>query len=162
MNVAIKLEQYNHNNIFFCDSIKNSIINEGIFIRILYSNSYVLINGIFLLISLNDITFCKYYNKFKCVFNINFNKNIINEIKIIEEQLLNKINIKNKEPQFKIYEQMKNGYIKLYNEINEIAEINKNNNSQNFILKISGIWETQTNYGLTYKFIKPLLFILEN
>jgi hypothetical protein len=165
MNVAIKIDQYNHNNIFFCDSIKNSIINEGTFIRILYSNSYVLINGIFLLITLNDIVFCKYYNKYKCCFNANINKNVINEIKIIEEQLLNKINIKHKTPQCKIYEQMKNGCIKLYNEINEIREvneINKINNSQNFILKISGIWETQTNYGLTYKIIKPLLFILES
>ena len=53
----------------------------------------------------------------------------------------------------------------LHNEINEIREvneINKGSNSQNFILKISGIWETQTNYGLTYKIIKPLLFILES
>jgi Zn-dependent M16 (insulinase) family peptidase len=152
MNIAIQIENYDKNNIFFCDSIKNSIINEGIFFRILYSNSYVLMNGIFLLIKLNDVTFNKYYNKFKCNFNTNINKEIINKIKIIEEQILEKINIQNKGPQYKIYEQMKNGSIKLYNEINE------NNIDQNFILKISGIWETHTNYGLTYKFIKPLYF----
>ena len=70
MNIAIKIEQYDSNKIFFCESIKNSIINEGIFIRILYSTSYVVINGVFLLINLNDITFNKYYNKFKCNFNV--------------------------------------------------------------------------------------------
>ena len=154
MNIAIKIEQYDSNKIFFCESIKNSIINEGIFIRILYSNSFVVINGVFLLVNLNDITFNKYYNKFKCNFNVNLNKDIIHEIKLIEEQILQKINIKNKIPQYKIYEQMKNGSIKLYNEINEY------NNDEKFILKISGIWETQTNYGLTYKFIKPLHFCL--
>jgi uncharacterized membrane protein (UPF0182 family) len=111
-------------------------------------------NGIFILIKLNDITYNKYYNKFKCNFNINLNKDTINKIKIIEEGILQKINIQNKMPQYKIYEQMKNGSIKLYNEINE------NDNNTNFILKISGIWETQTNYGLTYKFIKPLHFCL--
>jgi hypothetical protein len=156
MYIAIKIEQYEHDNIFFCDSIKNSIINEGIFFRILYSNSYLIMNGIFLSIKLNDITFNKYYNKyynkFKCNFNINLNKDIINKIKVIEEQILQKIYIQNKVPQYKIYEQMKNGCIKLYNEINE------DNIDQNFILKISGIWETQTNYGLTYKFIKPFGF----
>ena len=116
MNIAIKIEQYDSNKIFFCESIKNSIINEGIFIRILYSTSYVVINGVFLLINLNDITFNKYYNKFKCNFNVNVNKDIIHEIKLIEEQILQKINIKNKIPQCKIYEQMKNGSIKLYND----------------------------------------------
>jgi hypothetical protein len=154
MNIAIKIEQYQSDNLFFCESIKNSIINEGIFIRILYSNSCVVMNGIFLFINLNDIMFNKYYNKFKCSFNVNLNKDIINKIKIIEEQILQKINIKNKVPQYKIYEQMKNGGIKLYNEINE------HNNNENFILKISGIWETQSNYGLTYKFIKPLYFVI--
>jgi hypothetical protein len=29
-----------------------------------------------------------------------------------------------------------------------------NKSTCSFILKISGIWETQYNYGLTYKFIK--------
>jgi len=154
MNIAIKIKQYDPNNIFFCNSIKNSIINEGIFIRILYSNSYVIMNGIFLLIKLNEIIINKYYNKFKCNFNVNLNKDIINKIKAIEEQILQKINIQKKIPQYKIYEQMKNGSIKLYNEINE------DNNDKSLILKISGIWETQTNYGLTYKFIKPLRFCL--
>ena len=57
------------------------------------------------------------------------------------------IEIKNKISQLKIHEQLKNGNIKLFNEVT-----NKNNCS--FILKISGIWETHSNYGLTYKFIK--------
>ena len=95
MNIAIKIEQYDSNKIFFCESIKNSIINEGIFIRILYSTSYVVINGVFLLINLNDITFNKYYNKFKCNFNVNVNKDIIHEIKLIEEQILQNINLLN-------------------------------------------------------------------
>jgi hypothetical protein len=46
----------------------------------------------------------------------------------------------------KIYEQLRNGNIKLFNEVNK--------SFCSFILKISGIWETQFNYGLTYKFIK--------
>ena len=67
-------------------------------------------------------------------------------LKIIEENLLRKFEINNKIPQFKIYEQLQNGNIKIFTDIG-------NKSIASFILKISGIWETQYNYGLTYKFI---------
>lgn len=147
MNLVKKIEQYDENNIFFCEPIKNNIMIEGNFIRILYSTYNITLNGVYLLIELNDITSEKYYNKNKCTFNVNSHKEFIEKIKIIEENLLKKIEIKNKIPQFKIYEQLMNGNIKFFCDANT-----KNTNS--FILKISGIWETQLNFGLTYKFTK--------
>ena len=145
MNIVKNMNQYDENNIFFCEPIKNNIMNEGNFIRILYSTHNILLNGIYLLIKLNDISCEKYYNKFKCSFNPVNHKDVIENIKIIEENILKKIDIK-KIPQFKITEQLKNGNIKLFNTIDEF--------DSSFIVKISGIWETQYNYGLTYKFIK--------
>jgi len=56
------------------------------------------------------------------------------------------INITGKYPQYKIYEQLKNGNIKLFSE-----SFDKITNK--FLLKIAGIWETDTEYGLTYKFL---------
>ena len=147
MNIVKRIDQYNENNVYFCEPIKNNIMNEGFFIRILYSTHNVVLNGIYLLINLNDITCEKYYNKYKCTFNINTHKDLIDSIKLIEENILKKMDFKNKNPQYKINEQLKNGNIKLFNEVTH-----KNNVS--FIIKISGIWETQYNYGLTYKFIK--------
>jgi hypothetical protein len=105
------------------------------------------LNGIYLQITLNDITCDKYYNKYKYSFNTNNNKEIIYTLKVIEENILKKIEIPNKEPQYKIYEQFKGGNIKLFNE-------NIGKTTIHFILKISGIWETQHNYGLTYKLQK--------
>ncbi len=147
MNIVKTIEQYNNNYTYFCDPVKNNVMNDGNFIRILYSNEYFVLNWIYLLITLNDISCEKYYNKFKCSFNVSNNKEIIDKLKVIEEDLLKKINIKNKEPQYKIYEQLKNGVLKLFNDIG-------NKNICSFILKISGVWETSENYGLTYKFIK--------
>jgi hypothetical protein len=72
---------------------------------------------------------------------------LIDNLKIIEDDLLKKVDITGKLPQYKIYEQIKNGNIKLFNDVG-------NKPFCSFILKISGIWETQNNYGLTYKFIK--------
>ena len=145
MNLVKSISQYNEDNIYFCEPIKNNVMNEGKFIRILYSTHNIVLNGIYLLIHINDITCDKYYNKYKCNFNTLHNKDIIENIKTIEENILKKIEIK-KIPQLKIYEQLRNGNIKLFNEVNK--------SFCSFILKISGIWETQFNYGLTYKFIK--------
>ena len=146
MNIVKRIEQYDENNVFFCESIKNNIINEGKFIRILYSTNNFVLNGIYLLITLNDIICEKYYTKYKCIFNIALHKNQIEQLKLIEEGILKKIGIMEKIPQFKIYEQLKIGNLKLFTDIG-------NKTAASFILKISGIWETQYNYGLTYKFI---------
>ena len=145
MNIVKSIDQYNENNIYFCEPIKNNIMNDGTFIRILYSNHKVVLNGVYLYFTLNEITCDKFYNKYKCMFNPNNHKDLIDKLKNIEDGLLRKINIKNKIPQNKIFEQFKNGNIKIFNNITD--------NKSEFILKISGIWETYNNYGLTYKFV---------
>ena len=147
MNIVKRIDQYDNNNIFFCEPIKNNIMNDGNFIRIIYSTNNIVLNGIYLLIILNDITCDRYYTKYRCNFNIAFHKELIDSLNNIEEDLLKKCEISDKIPQFKIYEQIKNGNLKIFSDIG-----NKSNCS--LILKISGIWETNNNYGLTYKFIK--------
>jgi hypothetical protein len=147
MNIVKKIDQYNENNCFFCESIKNNVISDGTFIRIIYSTHNVSLNGIYLLLTLNDISSEKYYTQYRCSFNVINHKDIIDNLKIIEEGLLKKCEIKDKIPQFKINDQLKNGCFKVFTDIcNKVI--------CSFILKISGIWETQYNYGLTYKFIK--------
>jgi Zn-dependent M16 (insulinase) family peptidase len=121
-------------------------MNEGNFIRILYSTQHFILNGIYLFINLQDITCEKFYSKYKCNFNISVHKEIIDKLKQIEEQLLKKYNT-NKMASYKIYEQLKSGFIKIFTDVG-------NRSQCSFILKISGIWETQYNYGLTYKFLK--------
>jgi len=147
MNIVKRIDQYDNNCIYFCEPIKNNIMNDGKFIRILYSNNIFALNGIYLLITLNDVSCDYYYNKYKCTFNTFNHKEIITNLQAIEEEILNKANIKEKTPQFVIYEKLKSGNIKLFNDIGIKTTCS-------FILKISGIWETHDNYGLTYKFIK--------
>jgi hypothetical protein len=147
MNIVKRIDQYDENNCFFCEPIKNNVMNDGNFIRIIYSTHNFTLNGIYLLLTLNDILCEKYYTKYRCNFNVLNHKDIIDNLKIIEEDLLKKCEIKDKIPQFKINEQLKNGNLKVFTDIG-------NKSVCTFILKISGIWETQYNYGLTYKFIK--------
>ncbi len=146
MNLVKRLEQYHENNVVFCEPIKNNIMNDGNFIRILYSTNIMTLNGIYLFVNLFDISCEKYYNKYKCSFNVSNHKEYIDKLKLIEEDILKKYKT-SKIPLYKIYDQIKCGYIKIFSDVG-----NKSNCA--FILKISGIWETQYNYGLTYKFVK--------
>jgi hypothetical protein len=150
MNIICKLvkniEQYNEDHVYFLEPIKNNIMNNGNFIRIIYSTSLFVLNGIYININLNYTSIDRYYNKYKCSFDTNEYKDLIEKLRIIEDGLIKKISIIGKVPQFKIYEQLKNGNIKVFSETSD-------NICNTFLLKIAGIWETETEYGLTYKFL---------
>ena len=116
MNIALNINQFDVNNIYFCDSIKNNIVNEGLFIRLIYSTDFFVTNGINVFFSLYDVVIEKFYNKYKCSFNLINNKNIIENILQIEESILKNINNKNKIIQKSIYEQLRIGNIKIFSE----------------------------------------------
>jgi hypothetical protein len=96
-------------------------------------------------------------NKFKNTYNVNDNKDIINTILNIEENLLSNANITEKTAQYKLKDQITSGFFKFFQNGNVKSESTKTKQSlvtTRFILKISGIWTTDVNYGVTYKFIK--------
>ena len=146
MNIVKTLDQYNQDFVYFSERIKNNIMNNGNFVRIIYSTPLFVLNGIYIAVNINYTNIDKYYNKYKCSFDLNQYKDVLDKLYLIEEGILKKSNIIGKSPQYKIYEQLKNGNIKLFSE-----SIERINNI--FILKIAGIWETSCEYGLTYKFI---------
>ena len=146
MNIVKHIEQYNEDCVYFCEPIKNNIMNNGNFIRIIYSNKLFTLNGIYINLNINHTSIEKYYNKYKCSFDVNQYKELINNVRSIEEGILKKLTITDKTPQYKIYEQLKNGNIKVFSDLSDKI-------GNMFMLKIAGVWETDTEYGLTYKFI---------
>ena len=147
MNIIENIEKFNIDNVYFCEPIRNNIINNGLFIRILYSNEQLILNGIYLYVHFQNISVEKYFNKYKCIFDLTSHHKLIEQIKEVEYNILEKSIIKNKTPCYKINDLLKNGNIKIFSE-----NIDKINNG--FLLKISGIWEDETSYGVTYKFIQ--------
>jgi hypothetical protein len=140
------IDQYNEDFVYFTEPIKNNIMNDGYFIRIIYSTSSFVLNGIYISMNINYSYIDKYFTKFKCSFDIVQHKEQLDKIYNIEDGLLKKINIIGKMPQYKIYDQLKNGNIKVFSDtINKV--------SSTIVLKIAGIWETELEYGLTYKFM---------
>jgi|TARA_B110000967_G_scaffold137132_1_gene140001 hypothetical protein len=149
MNVVIKEEQFKISNIYYTEPIQNIIMDNSQFIKIVYSNQDIMMSGIFLLVELKHITKESYFKKIKITYDTSLNKNILNRIYEIENQLLQKYNIHKKIQRKIIYDTLNNGVIKLFpNNENDLI-----NNNNSFILKISGIWENDTEYGLTYKLL---------
>tara|TARA_B100000424_G_C22927908_1_gene493618 strand:- start:938 stop:1357 length:420 start_codon:yes stop_codon:yes gene_type:complete len=137
MIIYTQIDTYNKNYLFFGDIIKNTVITNGKFIRIIYSNTVYTLNGLYILIPLNNI---KKINSNTCSINNNsFIKNLCN----IEKDILDKYH-SSKTKQYKLQEQLNKNIIKIFNSKNTFKKI---------IIKISGLWEDDDSFGITYKFI---------
>jgi len=150
MNIAVPIHEFNINNIFFQESIKNTIMDNSSFARVVYSTDFCMCNGICIEFNLPLLHIDKLFNKYKCTFDIQNNNNLIQTINNIEKQFISKVNIKDKIPRFRISEQLLNGFIK----VSIINNTHTNLQNIKFIIKISGIWSNDLEYGLTYKFLQ--------
>ena len=148
MIIVIPINDFDEKNVYFSDVVKNIVISDSIFIRIYYSTELFTMNGLFLSVPLTLSNIEKSYSKTKCSFNSFNNMDTIDKIKVIEHDILKKLEIRDKTPIYKITNQLLEENIKLYNFDNSIKK-----NNYNFICKISGLWDDGNNYGLTYKFI---------
>jgi hypothetical protein len=150
MNIVIDIDEFNKDNIFLQEPVKNNIIDDSKFIRIIYSNNIFSINTLYIGFDLHIVQLENYFNKHKFVFNVKQNAKAINQLKSIEESILDKIFINNKKPVFRLYEQLNSGNLKLFKDNLKLHKINSDNE---FIIKISGIWDNEYEYGITYKFV---------
>ena len=146
MYIVIKLTDFNINNVFYQEKVKNTVMDNSNFLRIVYSNETFALNGIFINFKLNLHTIEKSFNKYKCYFDSKTHNDIIVKTNSIEKSMMERHTFLNKIPVYRISEQLNNGFLKIFNE-GECKE------TKEIILKIYGIWENETEYGLTYKFI---------
>lgn len=146
MNIVLTDSQYNINNIYYGEPIQNTVMDNSKFIKILYSTEDIILNGIQYLLTFKNITKELYFKKVKISYDINSHISIFKRLDEIEQKLLEKYAC-NKTPKKVLWSIFNEGYIKLFP--NTENDINSSNN--NFILKISGIWENATDYGITYK-----------
>ena len=146
MYVVLEIDDINTNHIFYQAKVKNTVMDNSKFLRIVYSNELFMLNGIFITFNLNLSAIERSFNKYKCIFDPKTNQEFISKIANIEKNIMSVNTIVNKNPVYRITDQLSNGFLKIFNE----AECK---NKHEFILKIYGIWENDCEYGLTYKFI---------
>ena len=146
MNIVLTLDKINTNNIYYQEPIYNTVMENGEFVKIIYSDENVMITGLHILLSIKPIVIDKYYNKFKLTYDLKHSHNdIFKKICNIENEILNKY-ISNKTKKHMLYDMVNTSKIVLFSN-NELYDKN------NLIIKISGIWENETNYGITYKIL---------
>jgi hypothetical protein len=157
--LAINMNKYSLDNVFFNEQQKNSL-NDTNFIRLIYSSKLFSLQGITISFDLSTSSFDllpNKYNKYKCVFSIIENNHVVQFIKELEYNLINQVSFHNynvnKIPNYKLIEQFQNGEIKVCKLLNE--QSTKTQNTNTIIIKISGIWSSNDYYGLTYKFLTP-------
>ena len=148
MLLAIDMNEYDSRNMFVTDSIRNTVIDNSSFIRILYSTPDMTLNGITMVVPFNNHQINRHYSKWRCVFPAAANTALIERIQHLERDMLERINIEHKIPCHRLGEQVSNGFVKIFLEdtAGRAAE-------HSVLLKISGIWVTEQDYGITYKFL---------
>ena len=150
MNIVIDIDEFNKEYVFLQEPVKNNIIDDSKFIRLIYSNNIFALNTVYIVFKLQIIQIENYFNKHKFIFNVKQNTKTINQMKTIEETILDKIFINNKKPVFRLYDQLNSGNIKLFP---DSLKLHKPNSDNEFIIKISGIWDNEYEYVITYKFV---------
>ena len=125
MNIIISINNIKDRNIYFHDPIKNTVINNSEFIRIFYTDKFIISNGL------------------QIKVNTNLNKDIKQKLLNIEENILN------------LYNSSCKHFLKLEHLINyNISKYLHTATSNNFfIIKISGIWENNIGIGIASKII---------
>jgi len=148
MNIVLTEQMFNSNHIYFIEPVVNTVMDNSQFIKIMYSDQNIILNSVYLLLKLKITNIDQYFKKIKYVIDTNHDKMILNRIFQIEEEILEKYNCKKKK-KYTISEALSSGNIKIFPTL--YTETNKKKCM--FILKISGMWENETDYGLTYKLL---------
>jgi len=144
--MAIPIDHYNPSNIFFGEPIRNTIIENSVFRRIIYSHPEISFNSINIFFTFKNLTVKKFYNKWKCIFSDPINKTAL---MTLEKNILDKLKMSMKTPVSSITHQVHNNMFKIFSD-RMVSGIFTN---YTVVLRISGIWESETEYGITYKFV---------
>lgn len=149
MFVAIPLENFDFQNVIALLGIKNNMLENGTFNRLVYSDKYVILSHLY--IDINALTFfitrnLHSFSKYKCVIDNSKCQTIINKMLSIEKLLLQLIQrvAFNKRPVYNLQEQLQQGTLKLLNLKDDTMTKHR------LVLKIYGIWQTDIEYGLTF------------
>ena len=155
MNIILDNSNFQLGYMYFLQP-KQNIIMDGTFSKIIYSDECFSLNSVYLSMPLEIQSIERSGNKHSAKLFVDSSQNnvFIQELSKIEHRIIEYYkqthpNKGGKNSVVSIYKQLMSGSIKLYNARKDWQVI-----LPQFILKISGIWESQTDIGLTYKIIE--------
>ena len=148
MNAVMKLNDFNKDNIYLLDPIKNFVLDEAWFYKLIYSTNVVTLSNIIFNIKMYNVLLYKSNNKYRLTFEKNDNNiNVFKILNNIEKDILDKLNLEGN-PTIDMINILTTRHLKLYSK----NDLNDKFKEIDIKVKISGIWKTYNNYGITYKF----------
>ena len=134
--------------LFFSDILQNNIKNDSLFSRIIYSNNRLSLKNLYFMIQLDVTSFIETNAKLIISFD-GYSQELL-KLYDLEKCILDEFQKSKGKvyiPSYGIYEQCRQGSLRLFNSHHTKIKTNK------LTIKISGIWETGKVIGLTYKLI---------
>ena len=159
MNLALNINKFTISNAYFLDTKRNIII-DGNFTKMIYSTESFTMNGGYFLFPIEINSLDRIITKYVIKFNPYGRKNqsIIQEFVKLELKILEyykQMNGRSCRIVNSLSKQMFSGSMKIYRDYNN--EFNGDDLTDNrFILKISGVWETACDVGLTFKIFQVI------
>lgn len=144
MNLAQPISSFDARGIFLSDPIKNTVMPNSNFTRVLYSDPSATFAGIHLQLSFPMLVEERYFQKSKLVFDTQKYASLVQIVQKIETIILDSFG-STKRRVSKMSDQFAQGTLRMGHSpsVEDIAK--------DYVLKISGVWETEYDYGLTYK-----------
>lgn len=138
---VLKIEDCNIDHFHFLDS-KSNLIMEGVFTKLIYALPTFTINSIYINFPIKHNVSVK-----NCiVFDPVHDRNLFTVYRKLESDLLQnyaETHCINKKPNYSMSNMFSYGKCKFFNAESVVS----------FLVKVSGIWESETEYGVTYKIV---------
>ena len=133
---------------------KQNIIMDGTFSKIIFSNEFFALNGLFFFLPIQHQTIDCYMNKYIMKFYPSGPANvpIVQQLSKIEYSIIEyykEIHHCKKRTSCILTKQLYSGNLKIFKDM--VSGKPRSNSANKYIIKIAGIWETHEEVGITYK-----------
>ena len=151
--VALDLNKYDSSCFYFFET-KNNNLMDGKFTKVIYTHAHFTINNIYFHFPIHISRRELYNNKYVVQYDINAerNKYILESVFMLESQILvaySNFTNRWKTSNMNIYKKAIKGRLCMSEQ-----SIKNEENPKYIVLKISGIWENDKEFGITYKWLE--------
>ena len=157
--LALQLHEYNPKR-FYCLESKKNLVIQGMFTKLIYTEDVFTINEILFVIPI-QYTYLDYPQE-SDYYTVYFDQSQIQNASVMEK--LNKLETEilcsyamfmncRKQSSRTIVSRMSQGFFK----VRKTEKHGVDSPPKHFLLKVSGIWEGSTHYGLTTKIVESII-----
>ena len=153
MNIVLDFSHFDLESLFFLEP-KQNIIMDGTFSKIIFSNEFFALNGLFFFLPIQHQTIDCYMNKYIMKFYPSGPANvpIVQQLSKIEYSIIEyykEMHQCKKRTSCILTKQLYSGSLKIFKDGGKGRHGSVTANK--YIIKIAGIWETHEEVGITYK-----------